>query len=147
MIVIHVGTNLGSLYGSFDGSHDVNIEGSLLEESLGSTFCLLLGSDECIKNLSTDRKVLVTLLGNVYGMTLGIYVGTWMESLDGSFHGINGDKLNALLLKESLDYTDGKVIGSNEDIQLGSTDGKVLGNVLGNVDGITLGTDVVTKTF
>ena len=38
--------------------------------------------------------------------------------------------------------TDGKLIGSDKFINLGSTDGKVLGAILGNVGGITLGINI-----
>ena len=89
--------------------------------------------------------MLVTLLGNLYGITLGFDVVAKLESLYESFHGINGGKINALLLRESLEYTDGKVIGSDEGIELGSMDGKVLGIILGNVNVTTLATYVVTK--
>ena len=50
--------------------------------------------------------------------------------------------LEGLLLGESLGYTYGKVLGSDEVIKLGYTYGKVIGTILGNVDGITLGIDV-----
>ena len=36
------------------------------------------------------------------------------------------------------------MLGSNEQIKLGYTDGIVLGAILGNVDGITVGRDVET---
>ena len=39
-------------------------------------------------------------------------------------------------------YNDGKVVGSDKGIKLGSIDGKMIGNILGNVDVITLGIDV-----
>ena len=42
-------------------------------------------------------------------------------------------------------YTDGKVIGSDEGIKLRSTDDKVFGTILGNVDRITLGLDIGTE--
>ena len=42
----------------------------------------------------------------------------------------------------SLGYTDGKVLHADEVIKLGSTDGKVLGTILGNVDRIKLRIDV-----
>ena len=45
---------------------------------------------------------------------------------------------------DSLGYTDVKVHGSDEVIKLGCTDGKVLGNILENVDGIMLGIYVGT---
>ena len=37
------------------------------------------------------------------------------------------------------------MLGSDEDIKLGLSDGKVIGTILGNVDGITLGIDVRTE--
>ena len=40
--------------------------------------------------------------------------------------------------------TDGIVLNSDEDIKLGSSDGKVLSTILGYVDGITVVLDVVT---
>ena len=40
--------------------------------------------------------------------------------------------------------TDGKVPGSDEGIKLELYDGKVLGNIIGKVDVITLGLDVRT---
>ena len=42
----------------------------------------------------------------------------------------------------TLGYTDFKVIYSDEGIKLGSTDGKVLGTILGDVYVITPGFDV-----
>ena len=42
-------------------------------------------------------------------------------------------------------YTDGKVLGSDEGIKLEYTDVKVFGNILGNVDIITLGLDIGTE--
>ena len=65
--------------------------------------------------------------------------GTEPGSLDGSFDGSNYSKPEGLLLGDSLVSTDGKVLRSDEGIELGCTDGKVLGNVLGNIDVITLG--------
>ena len=44
-----------------------------------------------------------------------------------------------------LEYTDGKVLGSDEGITLGYTDGKVLGTIFGNVYGITLGVKIETE--
>ena len=48
------------------------------------------------------------------------------------------------MLRDSLVSNDGKVLGSDEGIKMGSTDNKVLGPILGNVDVITLGIDVRT---
>ena len=44
----------------------------------------------------------------------------------------------------SLGCTDDKLIGSDEGIKLGFSDGEVVGTILGNVDGITHGIDVRT---
>ena len=44
-----------------------------------------------------------------------------------------------------MGYTDSKVHDSYEGIELGCNDGKVLGTILGNVYGITLGLDIVTE--
>ena len=48
------------------------------------------------------------------------------------------------MLVGSLGFTDSKVIGSDEGINMGLFDGEVLGTTLGNVDEITLGLDVGT---
>ena len=58
------------------------------------------------------------------------------------FGGSNDDKFVGLLLRGSLVPTYGKVLGYDEVIKLVSTDGKVIGNILVNVDGITLVIDV-----
>ena len=47
----------------------------------------MIGSDECIKLVSTDTKVLVTILGNVYGIKVIMDFGTEIVSLDASFDG------------------------------------------------------------
>ena len=49
----------------------------------------MLGSDEGIKLVSNDGKVIETILGNVDEITLGIDVGTYLGSLDGLFDGSN----------------------------------------------------------
>ena len=49
------------------------------------------------------------------------------------------------MLRDSLVSNDGKVLGSDEGIKMGSNDNKALGPILGNVDVITLGIDVVTE--
>ena len=49
-----------------------------------------------------------------------------------------------LLLGESLVYTDGKVLGSDEGIRLGLFYGGLLGTTLVNLYVITLGLDVGT---
>ena len=49
------------------------------------------------------------------------------------------------MLRGSLGYTDVKVIGYDECINMGSTYFKFIGTILGNVYGITLGIDVGTE--
>ena len=56
----------------------------------------------------SDGKVLGAVLGNVYGITLRVDVGTYLVSLDRYFDGSNDGKLEVLLLGGSLDSTDGK---------------------------------------
>ena len=73
-----------------------------------------------------------TILVNVDGIVLGIDVGTDLGYLDGSLDGYNNENIEGLSLGGSLEYTDGKVLGSYEFIKLVSTDGKVLGTILGN---------------
>ena len=67
-----------------------------------------------------------------------------MGSLDESFSGSNDDKLDVLFLVDSRVYTDDKALSSDEGIKLGLSGGKVLGTILGNVNIITLGVDIVT---
>ena len=43
---------------------------------MGYTYGKVLGSDEGIKMISNDGKVLGTILWNVYGITLSLDVGT-----------------------------------------------------------------------
>ena len=56
-----------------------------------------------------------------------------------SSDGSNDINFDVLLLGDSLGYTDGKVIGSDEGIKLGLFDDKLLGTTYKNVDGITFG--------
>ena len=142
---IDVGPELGHLGGSFDTSNDGNHQGLLLGVSLVPTGGKVIVSDQGIKLRSTDCKLLVTILVNVDGTTLGLDVGTEMGSLDGSFNDSNDDNIGSLLIGESLGYNEGMVLGSNEGTKLGYTDGKVLDTILGNVDKITLGLDFGTE--
>ena len=73
---IDVGTYLGYIDRSFDGSNDGKPEYFFLGDSLGSTGGKVLGSGEGIKMGYTDDEVLVPILGNVDGSILGIDVGT-----------------------------------------------------------------------
>ena len=85
-----------------------------------------------------------TILGNVDVITLRLHVGTEMGSLDGSIGGSNYVNIEVLFLGYSMVYIDSKVLVSDEGIKLRISYGKVLGNILGNVDKITLCIDVVT---
>ena len=78
----------------------------------------MLGSDEGIKLLLSGGKVIVTILGYVDGITLGIGVGTELAPLDGSFGGSNDDKFEGLFLGGSLGFADGKVLGYDEGVWL-----------------------------
>ena len=49
------------------------------------------------------------------------------------------------MFKESLGSSDGRVIGYNEGIKLGSIDGKVPCTIFENIDGISLGLHVGTE--
>ena len=105
---------MGSLNWSFDGSNDGKIKVLLYEDSMGYTDSKFHGSDEGIKLGCTDCKVLVTILGNVDGIILGLDVGTYLGYLDGYFDGSNDVNIEELLLGSSLGYTDGKVLGYYE---------------------------------
>ena len=86
--------------------------------------------------------MLVNILGNLDRISLGVYIGTELGSLDESFDGYNDGNLKGLLFGDSLGSTYGKVLGSDEGIKLGYTDGEVLVTILVDVDGTTLGIDV-----
>ena len=117
---------MGSLDVSVDGSNDDKNERLLHGDSLGYTDIKVLGYYEVIKMGLYDGKVLVTILLNVYGITLGIDVGTELGSLDGYLDGSDNNMLGGLLLGYSLEYTDGKVLGTDEGIKLGLSGVKCL---------------------
>ena len=77
---VNVGTYMGSSDGYFDSFNDGNLERLLFGDSLESTYCTVFGSDEGIIPGSDDFKMLVTILGNVDGIKLGIDVGTELRS-------------------------------------------------------------------
>ena len=62
---IDIGTYMGSLYGSFDGSNDIKLGGLFLGDSPGYTDCKVIGSDEGIKLGLSGGKMIDTILGNV----------------------------------------------------------------------------------
>ena len=63
--------------------------------------------------------MLGNVLGNVDGITNGLDVGTYLVSLDVYFYCSNYGKHERLFLGKSLGYTDGRVLGSDEDINRG----------------------------
>ena len=89
--------------------------------------------------------MLGTILGYIYAFTLGIYVGTEMGSLYDTLGSSNDGKIEGLFLVVTPVYSDKKVLGSDEGIKLGSTNGKLLGTILVDVDGITLGINFGTE--
>ena len=61
----------------------------------------MLGSDEGIKMGFFDGEVLVNIIGNVDGITLGIDVRTDLVSLDEYFDGCKGGNIEGLFLGDS----------------------------------------------
>ena len=94
----------------------------MLGGSLGFIYGKVQGSDENIKLGSTDGKVIGTILGNVYGIIIGFNVVTELGYLDGFFI-FYGDMLKGIFLGVILISTDGKLLGSDGGIKMGSTDG------------------------
>ena len=92
-IRLDVVIELGSLYGSFDGSNNGKIEGLLLGESLGYTYVNVSRTDEGIKLGSIDDEVLVTIFGDVEVITIWLDFGTELGTLDGTFAGFNDGSL------------------------------------------------------
>ena len=74
--------------------------------------------------------MLGTIFVNVYEIKRGLDVGTNMGYLDGSNDCTNYGTLEGLFLGDSPVYTDGNVFGSDEDIKLELSDGKVLVTVI-----------------
>ena len=105
----------------------------MLGGSLRFTVGKVLGYDKGIKLGYSYGKVLGTILGNLYVITLGIDVGIELGSLDGYLNGSNVVKIEGLLIRSSLGYTDDKLPGSDEGIKLVLFYGKFLGTILGNV--------------
>ena len=56
---IDIGTKLVFLYGSFDGSNDGKLGVLLIGDSLGFIDVKVIGSDEGIKLIFTDGKVII----------------------------------------------------------------------------------------
>ena len=113
---LDVGTDMGSLDGYFYVSNDGILEGLLIGVSLVSTDGKVLSSYGSIKLGHFDCEVFGTILVNVDGITVGHDVGTELVSLDWYFDVSIDGKLEGLLLGNSLVYTDGKVLGSDEGV-------------------------------
>ena len=95
-----------------------NIQGLFLGVLQVSTDSKFISSVETIKLEYIIGKVFCTLLENVDGITLELDVGTVLGSLYGSFKGLNHGKLEGVLFKDSLESSDGKMLGSDEGIKL-----------------------------
>ena len=117
----------------------------MLGGSLAYTDVKVLGTDEGITLGLSYGKVIGTILVNVYVITFRIDVGTELGSLDVSFDGSNDNMIEELLLGYSQGSTGDKVLGYNEGIKLGLSDGKVFVTKIENEDVITLGIDVGTE--
>ena len=78
------------------------MEGLFIEVVMVCTDGKVLRYDEGFKLGLFDGKGLGIIPGNVDGITLGIDVGAEIVSLDGSFDVSNDDKLEGLLLGDSL---------------------------------------------
>ena len=63
--------------------------------------------------------MIVTILVNLDVITLGIGVGTDLGGLYGCSDGSTNDKLEGLFLCDFMESTDGKMLGSNEGINMG----------------------------
>ena len=99
----------------------------------------VLGSGKCTKLGIFDDIVLSAILVDINRIKLGFNVKTELGSLYGSFDGFNDGNIEELFLVGSLWSTHGRVIGSNEDIKMLLSDGKVLRTILVNVDVIYFG--------
>ena len=71
----------------------IKIEGLFLGGSLGYIDGKVRGYDEVIKIGYTYGKFLCSILVDLYGITLALYVGTELISLDGPFDGSNDVKI------------------------------------------------------
>ena len=100
------------------------------------TYIKVLGCDEAIELGSTYGKVPGTILVNIDVIKLVFNIRIELGSLDGSSNVSNDGNLG---------YTYCKVFYSDEGIKLGSTYGKVIGTILGDVYVITHGIDVETE--
>ena len=78
-------------------------------------------------------KVLGTIIENVYGIKLGIYVRTELGSLDVYLDGSNDGKLEGFLLGGWLGPSESKVIGSGKNMKIRSTSVELLSTIIEDV--------------
>ena len=119
----------------------------LLRDSLLFSDGIFFGSNEGMKLLCTNGKVIGTIVGNVDGTKLGRDVGTVLGSLDGSFDGSTDVNLEGLLLGDALICPDGNVIGSDIFTKIDFLILKCLELCSVNKYGITLALDVGIELF
>ena len=95
---LDVGSDMSSLDGSFDGSDYGKLNGLLLGDSMVYTDSKVIVSDGKMQLGLCGGKVIGTIIGSIYGITLSINVGTEGVSLDGSFVVSNYSNFEGLLL-------------------------------------------------
>ena len=96
---------MGSLDVSFGGFNYGKLEGFILGDSLRSIDGKVLGSDEDIKLVLSEGKLIVTILGDLDVIILGLDVGTDLGAYVGYFYDTHYGKLEGLLLGESMSST------------------------------------------
>ena len=111
---------------------------------MGSTDVKVLGTNEGIKLGMCYGKMVGTMLWNLDGITFGNNVETELGSLDGYFDFYNDFKLEILLIRDLLGFTDVNVLWCMEAIKLRSSDDEAIGGILWYKYGITLELDVGT---
>ena len=92
-------------------------------------------------------KMIEIVFPNLDGIKFVLHVGNALILIHISFDGSNGDNIGSILVWDSLGFTDGKMLESDEVIILWWYNGKLLGIILGNVDGIFLGLVVETELW
>ena len=99
---IDVGTEMGYLDVSFEGSNDGKFEGLLIGVSLVSTDGKVLVSDEGIIMRLSDSKVLGNIPGNIDEILFGLDVETDLGYLNRSFDTSNDGNFEGFLIRDLL---------------------------------------------
>ena len=107
----------------------------------------MLGSFEVIKLVSTNSKVLGTILEDIDEITLGIDIETYLSSLYGSFDASNDVKLEVLYRGDPTGSIDSEVFCFDEGMKLVLSGCNLICIILGNVDRITLGMDSLIDLY